>query len=136
MRFLVLAVVLALFMQGLASAGDINPTQKTTTTPTQKTTTPTQKTTTTSTPTQKTTTTSTPTQKTTTFDSPVQKGSATSANIPVPVPQELLDALARLQPQECEPVRNLGRAIARRCIKRKISDFIQDNLPTNPLPLP
>lgn len=126
-RFLIAAVVVSLLVTGVAFAGDITPTQKTTVfnTPTQK-----------NTPVEPM---STSVQKNTPvvpMNTPTQKGTS-AQNIPVPIPQELLDALARLQPQPREPGRNLGRAIARCVVKKKISNFVQDNLPSlPPLPLP
>ena len=138
MRFLVMVVVLALFWQGIASAGDINPVQKNTQTfaePTQKTTpqvfdTPTQKVDVRSTPAQKVDTFSTPVQKgdPQVFDTPTQKGysKGVSANSLVEVPQELLCRLSRNQG------RGLGKAIARKCIKKKIANYIQDQLPSLP----
>ena len=120
MKFIVSLIVLALFFQGLASvhAQKISPTEVPPT-PVQK----------------------TPVQQRAIPDqvipdqvSPMQKG---VPNIPVDVPEELLDALGRLQRQPCEPLRNIGRCIVRKAIKKRIANYIQDNLPSlPPLPLP
>ena len=116
-------VITLLVLQGVAVAGDpkITPTQKTTVynEPVQKTPAP--------------TVVNSPTQKTTTYNTPVQKGTGTAMS-DVPIPDELLDALKRLQPKAGEPGKNLGRALARCIVKKKIANFVQDNLP--PLPLP
>jgi hypothetical protein len=124
-RFVIGMIILGLFMYGLSSslhAGDkITPTQKTTV---QKTTDPVP---------QKTTTYNEPTQKPTNQVSQKGGGQALSD---VPVPTELLDKLRALQPNEREPLRNFGKALVRKCIKKRIANYVQDNLPSMPLPIP
>ena len=118
-KILTFCVVVCLFWQGILSAGELTPAQKTNVkeipVPTQK---------------------ITPTQKTTVTERPVptQKGTGQALS-DVPVPNELLDALKRLQPKTGEPGKNLGRAIARCVVKKKIANFVQNNLPSLP-PLP